>query len=72
MLELLNNEFTNINFIEVSSVPNSANIAELLCEDHTTTRKLLNIFGTNKIIFVDVTNNMLYNDTFTVKFQYHS
>ena len=31
-------------FIEVSSVPNSTNIVELLCEDHTTTRKLLNIF----------------------------
>lgn len=72
MLDLLYYEFANINFIEVESVPNSANIVELLCKDHATTRKLLNIFGTNKIIFVDVTNNMLYSDTFTIKFQYYN
>ena len=72
MLELLYYEFANINFIEVESVPNSENIPELACRNHVTTKNLLNIFGTNKRIFVDVTNNMLYNDTFTVKFQYHS
>lgn len=71
MLELLYYEFANINFIEVESVPNSENIPELVCRNHVTTRNLLNIFGTNKIIFVDTTNNMLYNDTFTVKFYYH-
>ena len=72
MLELLCNKFANINFIEVKSVSNSENIPELVCEDHATMRNLLNVFGSNKIIFVDVTNKMLYNDTFTVKFQYHS
>ena len=72
MLELLNNEFTNINFIEVSSVPNSENIPELVCRNHATTKNLLNVFGANKIIFVDVTNNMLYNDTFTIRFHYYA
>lgn len=72
MLELLYNEFQNINFIEVKSIPNNENIPELLCEDYITMRNLLIIFRTNKIIFVDTTNNMLYNNTFTVKFYYYA